>query len=215
MFNCKLTEHEKKVRLFLKEEFYDHNDKAHMIDHVDKVWMNICELINDNTFDFIINRDIVFLVVYLHDIKSGSDRKNHNVLAALFVREKMFLNYPILNYMNNLGDYNLFTISSTIYNHRASMTVDESLIDSNERLVYVNLLRAADKGKPIFKEVLNRTMLFHNDESEKEENVKKHLIEKFGSDGYFWKNDLAYRLMYEEEFKQFQIELKNYIKEEI
>jgi len=211
MFDNELTNHERQVRLFLKEEFYDENDDAHKIGHIDEVWSNICELINNNEFKFNINRDIIFLAVYLHDIKSGENRKRHNILAALLVREKYFLNYPILNFMDELDEYDLYTISTMIYHHRASMIVNETLVDSEERLVYINLLRAADKGKPIFKEVLNRATLYHKGDDDMKENVKAHLIEKFGSEGYFWENDLAYKKIYENEFKQFQIELNEYI----
>jgi len=208
-FSPELSNEEKKVRECLDSEFYSKNDEAHMIDHVDDVWSEICKLINEHTIE--VKREVVFLGVYLHDIYSGPYRKVHNVLAKDFVVNAQRKGIEYLDMLITLEDHELQQVAEMVYWHRSSLHPEEDWFTEKEWEL-INLVRAADKGRPIFKMWLDRSLKYHIGEEDCIENVKKHFIEKFSVDGYAWKNDPSYKELYINEYEIFQRDLKEWLR---
>ena len=194
-------------RNVLNELFYSKNDVAHQIDHIDEVWLNACDLINDNGI-IGIDRTILFFGIYLHDIFSGVDRKNHNLLAGYYILDYGYREHSELKILDYLSDFERKIIVDMILFHRSSINIKDYKPSDPSRYQYVNLIRAADKGAPIFSEYLERSLNFNGGDIE---NVKKHFIEKFSEDGYAWENDPMYKELYRNEYEIFQKELKEWL----
>jgi len=209
-FMEKLTSNEKNIRKFLIKKFYSRNDKAHRADHVDEVWHNICDLV-ERSGKVGYDRKVLFLGVYLHDIMCWRDRDLHNTLAKDFIDNEEYKKYPELGIIDTLNKMELQTVKDMVYWHRSSLAVEDYEPTYPGSLDYVNLIRYADKGAPIFSDWLKRSMDYHRGKPNQIEEVKKHFIEKFSEDGYAWKNDPGYKEAYYKEYVQFQKDLKEFL----
>lgn len=204
-----LNKDELKFRDILNRKFYYTTDEAHRIDHIDDVWRSAVMLINRYPERFnSIEREVLFLGIYCHDIFSNpEDRKIHNQKASEFVLGLSEGNLPKgFKLFKNLSRKQIFTVSDMVYWHRSSLTYDGENI-------YIKIIRAADKGAPIFDKWLERSMKYHKGEPDAVKNVADHFKEKFSEDGYAWKKDSEYKELYLEEYKQFQKDLKEWLKE--
>jgi len=205
-----LSIYEKNVRRRLVMRFYAKNDKAHRADHVDEVWSNICDLVK-RSCKVGYNRNILFLGVYLHDIMCWKDRDTHNILAKEFIESGEYKKYSELRILDFLNEVELETVKDMVYWHRASLKIKDYEPKYPESLEYVNLIRYADKGAPIFKKFLKRTLDFHSGKPNKIEEAKNHFRNKYSENGYAWKNDPGYKKAYYEDYAQFQKDLKEFL----
>jgi len=185
LINSKLTKVEKGVRNYLNHTYYINNDLAHQIDHADEVWTNACEIINNNKIKGV-DRDVLFIGVYLHDIYSNKKQRHvHNIFAY---EEILMAKY-----------------------HRSSLIVSE---DAKKKLganyKYVYIIRIADKGKIDLKTIIKRSLYFNNGNTiyEAISNIINHIEEKYGPDGYLWKNDPEYKELYHDEYEKLQEDIE-------
>jgi len=205
----KLFKHEKEFRRYMELAYYRNNDNAHQIDHADDVWAEFCKLAITMESTFKVDRRIVFYAVYMHDMFSGTMRKLHNTIAKDFILGIELADDEELDVLKTFSKDDLKLIADMVYYHRASVTIPSDL--SNTTKTYVNLIRAADKGAPIFSEWLERSLKYHKGDIDPVKEVRKHFIEKFSEDGYAWKNDPTYKELYKDEYEVFQKELKEWL----
>jgi len=207
--NCKLYKHEEEFRRYMELAFYRVNDQAHQIDHADDVWREFCKLATNMENVFKVDRRIAFYAVYMHDMFSGDLRELHNIIAKDFILGIANADDEELGILKTFPKDDLKLIGDMVYYHRSSVTVPDGL--SNTTMTYVNLIRVADKGAPIFSEWLARSLKYHKDSEDPIEEVREHFIEKFSEDGYAWKNDPTYKELYKKEYKVFQKDLKKWL----
>jgi len=211
--DVKLTKEESNVRKYLINEFYIKNDKAHQIDHVDNVWSEFCRLANK--FNYKLDRKVSFLGVYLHDIFSDDEYRDiHNIKAYRYVIETMVAvdnECPVVEHTWDLDCTEITTIANMVLYHRASIKIDYDTFPID--VDYITLIRAADKGIPIFEDALNRTLEYNKAKNKAIDDVINHLRDKFGVNGYLWENDTKYKELYKDEYEQFQLELTEYLKD--
>ena len=208
--NVELTIWESNFRNYMDKVFYSNNDDAHRIDHVDGVWDNIVKLINRDKVN-VYNRNIVFLAVYLHDMYCWKDRATHNKLVLDVLVDEGFVNDSMLCVLAELNCAEMDIVKDMVYWHRSSL--DFSAYKPAQQYIrpYVEVMRWADKGAPVFKDWLERSLKYHHGEENAVGNVKKHFIEKFGKDGYAWKNDPGYATAYADEYDVFQEDMEEWL----
>lgn len=187
---------------------YEKNDLGHNIEHINYVIEKSLKHAKSLTD---LNINMVYTIAAYHDIGHHIDAKNHEKVSAQILKKdsslKEYFNEEEINIM-----------SEAIEDHRASL-------EYIPRSVYGKMISSADRNTSI-EEPLKRTYEYRikhnpNDSLEKIiEESRKHILEKFGKDGYakdkiyfgkeeyerFLKNitDLAEN---EEEFKKKYIEV--------
>ena len=202
---------EEKFRDYVNERWYIKSDAAHRIDHIDDVWSNYCYLVNENRIRGL-DRKIIFLAVYMHDIFTGENRDIHNELASKFVlnswrtKEKELLN------LRECKESEIKLIADMVYWHRSSLVFNPKKFKKQEA-EYITIIRAADKGAPIFSEWLVRTMKYHEHDKDPIKNARKFFIDKYGENGYAWKNDPTYKELYITHYDKFQEDLNEWLEE--
>jgi len=161
------------IREFYKK-FYESNDGAHQIDHADEV----CDLMLKMNTEMNLKIDdvLIYFAAYIHDIYSDQfGRAKHHKLAAEYV---LTSDDAILDSLSNAAKE---TISNAVLEHRGSYTGKFSSILSE-------LISSADRGYLDFDKMIQRSLKFHRKAGMEEEvamrEVEKHMIEKFGRNGY-------------------------------
>lgn len=159
-----LTPSELKSRTFIAghfKEYYDNNDHAHKMDHVDDVLMRALSMADILKLDDLHKRVLVYCV-YGHDIASGIDRENHHSLGAKMISEDPVLTLKLgtvcvpeikmdkslrCNDLMNNGGINTYTTTTVqmlmacaAFEHRASGVGTFSSILSE-------IVAAADRDK--------------------------------------------------------------------
>lgn len=187
---------------------YEKNDLGHNIEHINYVIEKSLKHAKSLTD---LNINMVYTIAAYHDIGHHIDAKNHEKVSAQILKKDSSLK----EYFN---DEEINIMSEAIEDHRASL-------EYIPRSVYGKMISSADRNTSI-EEPLKRTYEYRikhnpNDSLEKIiEESRKHILEKFGKDGYakdkiyfgkeeyerFLKNitDLAEN---EEEFKKKYIEV--------
>jgi hypothetical protein len=163
------------------------NDLAHQPDHVFGVVRQVDRILT--TFpQYEHYRKVLLGAALLHDVKCHVNRDIHHVLAAQSVDA----------YYGNIGVYDIHElelIKLCILEHRASFKgVRTGPI--------TEIMAAADRGIPDVMRFLQRAVLFRiSNEGITPDNVTdviierqvnsavEHLIDKYGSNGYAWKNE--------------------------
>lgn len=187
---------------------YEKNDLGHNIEHINYVIEKSLKHAKSLTD---LNINMVYTIAAYHDIGHHIDAKNHEKVSAEILKNDSYLK----EYFN---DEEINIMSEAIEDHRASL-------EYIPRSIYGKMISSADRNTSI-EEPLKRTYEYRikhnsNDSLEKIiEESRKHILEKFGKDGYakdkiyfgkeeyerFLKNitDLAEN---EEEFKKKYIEV--------
>ena len=171
---------------------YEKNEKAHGIEHIKYVIDRSFELVEENNLN--VNKDMVYTIAAYHDIGHHIDPKNHEELSA----EIMSKDENLKNFFNK---EELNIIKEAIEDHRASSKTDP-------RSIYGKIVSSADRNT-ILEVPLRRTYEYRIAHSPNEslekivEESRKHLIDKFGKDGY------AKEKMYfeDEDYKKFLKEI--------
>ena len=155
------------------------NDKAHNLGHVYDVCClgrSIAEQLE------LCDRDkmLVYLGCLLHDIGCRYERKHHHLIGY-------GLTYELINryWPGEFNDEELLTIATAVLEHRSSNKNKPSNLISS-------VVSVADSGAPDFDKYIRRACQFrlntHHEETSLIEDVYKHLLEKFGVEGYHWKS---------------------------
>lgn len=155
------------------------NDIAHNLGHV---W-DVCKLGIKISDDMNLNERDTMLVnisCLLHDIGCRYERKHHHVIGYGLVYELVSRYWP-----HEFSDEELLTMATAVLEHRSSNpNKPTSLISS--------IVSVADSGAPDFNLYIKRAVLFRiKSNMAKEhlvEDVYKHLLDKFGVEGYHWKS---------------------------
>lgn len=155
------------------------NDIAHNLGHcwdVCSLGKRICDElgVDDRT------RMLVYLGTLLHDIGCRYERDHHHLIGY-------GLTYELINryWSGEFSDDELLTIATAVLEHRSS--------NKNKPTNFVSsIVSVADSGAPDFNKYVKRAIQFrlkmNLDENVLIEEVYKHLIEKFGVEGYHWKS---------------------------
>ncbi len=162
-----------KVREYYKK-YYDLNDEAHRIDHADQVCINALEIME--RLDIFVNKQVIVLAAYIHDIKCNVNRKTHNILASKYVMDEW--DQDML--LSEMSENQRMTISIAVLQHRSSYKGERTSIVSN-------IIATADMGPVDLTETIMRSYKYNSEVPDKEVriiNVYNHLKEKFGTSGY-------------------------------
>lgn len=163
-----------------KEEFKGliskhYNSLAHDTEHIIDVYSRAIYL--NNKYNLQIEFDEIAVASIFHDMFESKDRKNHHQIGHDYIMASI---HPMIT----LGSKDKQKrIAVAILEHRASYTGEYSSSLSE-------LIATADREKPNILEIIKRAYLYQKDTNpnsthrEKIEVVKKHLVEKFGRDGY-------------------------------
>lgn len=153
--------------------FYNKNDKGHDIHHVESTLQYALQLADLYNID----RELVQISVYYHDIACWIDRKNHHMLASKIVKQdEMLISY--------LGQNKVNEIALAIEQHRSKIKcttlLSKILSDADkadacrlDRMIY----RAWYYGKHYFPESSNEKFLL--------ERCHKVQNKRYGDKAYF------------------------------
>jgi len=181
---------------------YQKNDLAHQIDHADQVWENAKELVRRN--EIVLDMDLLYACVYVHDVCVWKDRAQHHVRAAEYVlrQENELLNIFSVNEQ--------ILISHAVREHRSSTKMKPST-------KYSYVLQMADKGKPVLRDVIARSAKYHNKNGKSVDAIARevgsHLSIKFGRNGYAFTSE--YKKAYSNDVEAFWYELDELTVEEL
>ena len=162
------------LRDFYKK-FYDENDNAHKIDHADEVVDAALHIVRE--LQLPLNKNIVMLTAYLHDIYRGVSKKGHHIMAFKYVMEEK--HDPFLQYYHSSIRY---TIAKACLEHRGSFKGEFSSLLSE-------VISAADRGKFTVESAIKRSYKYHMSSAHASggdpiENVYNHVKNKYGTKGY-------------------------------
>jgi len=192
------------IREYVKQ-YYLKNDGAHQIDHADKVYNDFIYCMKE--LNKSMDLDMIAVIAYCHDMFSTIEhRKVHEQKAADWVLE----NHNNIDFLKKFNNSDIKIISDAIREHRASYKGRFSS-------VYSELMNLADRGNLELNNTLKRSFKYHYDRMDiiNEENIDNacnnvlsHMIEKFGSKGYFQPNEL-YLQVFEKDYTNFVKQVDN------
>lgn len=156
--------------------YYEKNDTSHMIEHADEVCKLAIELSNHIGYSKI---HLAVLAAYLHDTQVHLDRTNHHMNAKKFVLSK-----DCDDLFKLINAHDRMLVACAVGEHRASFTGKYTSILSE-------ITSSADRGYPDsnLNAKINRSMLVRDQESGGDtklamEIAEKHIVEKYGRNGY-------------------------------
>lgn len=172
------------------------NDPAHHLGHV----YDVCKLgiqIADNMKFTPRQKELVILACLFHDLGCRFERKFHHLIGY-------GLTYEILHRFcrGEYSDEEILTIATAVLEHRSSNKEKPSTIISE-------VVSIADSGNPDIHTYIKRCIQFrlHRGDYTPGDNniiflqeVKDHLHEKFGVNGYHWKSypDIGLKFFHQE-----------------
>ena len=169
------------VLSYYKDEI-ELNDKAHDLKHVVNVYSKMIDM--NKTLNLNIDKKMIILAAFLHDLKCHVDRKKHCLLSANYVTDCWYAKDCKDPFIQQLTEKEAIVLSDAIIKHRAS---GNEVPGSG----LAGLLYAADKDVPLLEEIVLRSYEYGSNC----EHVLKHLKEKFSSEGYL-KYNIYYKLYY-------------------
>lgn len=150
---------------------YSKNDAAHQIEHIQYVTKRSLKFAADNDAD----EEMVYVIAAYHDLGCAFGRSKHEIISA-----QMFLsNYFMREYFS---DDKRRIIAEAIEDHRASC-------DHIPRSIYGKIISTADRDTN-YANVIRRVWEYNANKYSKSSNreiaefARKHIIEKFGKEGY-------------------------------
>lgn len=163
------------LKKYIKENIfpsYQKNDLGHGIGHI--------QYVIDRSFKFAkevkeINYDMVYTIAAYHDIGHYIDAKNHEKISAQLLLEDT-------NLKRFFTDEEIKIMSEAVYDHRASM-------EGEPRSIYGKIVSSADRNTLVHIP-LQRTYAYrlkHMPDAPLEdiiEGSRKHILDKFGKNGY-------------------------------
>ena len=169
---------------------YSKNDKGHDIDHIMNVVnrsIKIAESVPN------INMDMVYVIAIYHDVGHHIDAKNHEKVSAdILLNDKKLLGF--------FTPDEIKIMSEAVCDHRASLEYEP-------RSIYAKIVSSADRNV-LVEEALKRTYEYikqHMPETDLESAIeysRKHILDKFGNNGYatnkMYFEDLEYKKFLED-----------------
>jgi exopolyphosphatase/pppGpp-phosphohydrolase len=155
------------------------NDVAHNLSHVmdvSKLGVSICEQLGLGERDTL----LVYMGCLLHDIGCRYERKQHHLIGY-------GLTYELINRYcpGDFTDEEILIIATAVLEHRSSNPEKPSNLISG-------IVSVSDSGAPDFAKYVKRAVQFRLKRKLSTEviieDVYKHLLEKFGVEGYHWKS---------------------------
>lgn len=181
---------------FMKETlsfYYELNDSvSHGYQHLDDVYdlaLKMKEKLNIEIPD-----NIIAITAYTHDMFSSINRDLHHELGYKYIMDTN------VHFLNDLHPNDRYLIACAVREHRASYKGDYTSILSE-------LISAADRGIPDIKNTVIRSYKFSMETNPNVSEytlyslVRKHMIEKFSTNGYARYNEL-YNKYFEVELKE-------------
>lgn len=178
------------------KDSYENNDDAHGFYHIYEVCDEALKI--NEKLKLKLDESIIILTVFIHDMFTGIDRKNHHTLASNYVMKE----YKKDKYLKELSKVDRYWISKAVLEHRASGNMSFTSILSE-------LIYTADKGLLDINDVIKRSYKYHENKDTDEvilKSVLTHLHEKFGTNGYMVYSDMYIRY-YGKDVKKFQKEI--------
>ena len=151
---------------------YVKNDSGHNIDHINYVIKRSLKFAKEVPN---INIDMVYTIAAYHDIGHYIDAKNHEKISGDML-------YQDDNLRKFFTEEEMITMRDAVYDHRASSS-------AIPRTIYGKIVSSADRNTSI-ESTLKRTYAYrlkHNPEYSLDEIIeksRKHVIDKFGINGY-------------------------------
>ena len=158
------------------------NDLAHDLNHVINVYLKMVDI--DKVLDLGVDKKMILLAAFLHDLKCHVDRKKHCLLSANYVTDCWYAKDCKDPFIQQLTEKEVIVLSDAIIKHRAS---GNEVPGSG----LAGLLYAADKDSPMLEKIVLRSYEYDNNC----EHVLKHLKEKFSKEGYL-KYNVFYKMYY-------------------
>lgn len=170
----------------IQKEFLRHciysislNDAAHNLGHVRDVCSlakEICGVLHLGERDTL----LVYISCLLHDIGCRYERTQHHLIGY-------GLTYELLNrfWSNEFNEEEMMTIATAVLEHRSSNPHKPTNLISS-------IVSVADSGAPDFNKYIRRAIQFRLKKGMEKacivEDVYKHILDKFGIEGYHWKS---------------------------
>lgn len=174
---------------------YEKNDEGHGLEHIQYVInrsLKFAQTIPN------IDYDMIYTIAAYHDMGHHIDRKNHEkVSAEILLQDKTLRNY--------FNEEEIIIMAEAICDHRASLEYEP-------RSIYGKIVSSADRNT-LLDNTLKRTYSYqlkhypNNSLDEIIESSRKHIMNKFGKNGY------AKEKMYfkDEDYEKFLIECENIV----
>ena len=186
-----LTRLQIEAGLYWNKTFYVKNDPAHMIDHIIDVYKNAMFIIDKHGFK--LDQNIMFYIVFLHDIKCHVSRDEHHTLAYEYVMANKD------KYIKLLTQEERVIVGNGVLTHRSSGKI-------KPKDDYGRVMRVADKGAITIDKLIKRSVKYNRidvstTKKELEINLKTsitHLKLKFGANGYAY-DDVDWYSFYKDE----------------
>jgi len=152
------------------------NDTAHNLNHVVNVYNRMVDI--DHILNLSIDKKMILLAAFLHDLKCHVDRKKHCLLSTYYVTDCYYNTGCKDPFINQLTEEEVIILADAIIKHRASGNgiPEEGL---------AGLLYAADKDTPILEDIVLRSYKYDNNY----EHILVHMQDKFSSIGYLKYNN--------------------------
>ena len=165
----------KNVLSYYKDEI-ELNDAAHDLNHVINVYNKMVNI--DSMLNLSIDKKMITLAAFLHDLKCHIDRKKHCLLSANYVTDCYYSLSCKDSFIKQLTEEEVTILADTIIKHRASGNEipEEGL---------AGLLYASDKDAPILEDIVIRSYMYDNNY----DHVLAHMQDKFSSEGYLKYNN--------------------------
>lgn len=166
----------KKLENYLNETIlpkYNEADKGHDIRHINNVY-SFAENVRSRCFENEVNKDMLKVAVYYHDLACKEDRENHHIKGSEYV-----LNDTNLRQWFTENQINI--IADAVMNHRAS--------SGNPTTTIAKILYDADRSEVFLERILERSYEYYigkgfTDESVIKKNMYDHIKSKYGNGGY-------------------------------
>lgn len=178
----------KKLKNYIENNIfpsYKKNDSGHNLEHINYVIERGLEFAKKVEG---INYDMVYTVCAYHDIGHYIDAKNHEKISSEILAKDEKLKEFFTNEQIDI-------MKDAVYDHRASM-------NSEPRNIYGKIVSSADRNTSV-ESIIKRTYAYrkkHNPEFSTDtiiEESRKHLVDKFGIEGYATKKMFFKDIEYE------------------
>lgn len=157
------------VKTILPE--YAQNDAGHQMDHIGYVIQRSLNFAENQD----LNKDMVYTIAAYHDVGHHIDAKNHEKVSAQILRDDQ-------NLRRFFNEEQIQIMADAVFDHRSTS-------DHEPRTMYGKIVSSADRNTSI-EEPLRRSFEYRQEHTpnasvdEMIEESRKHLLEKFGPNGY-------------------------------
>ncbi|MFA7578249.1 MAG: radical SAM protein [Candidatus Muiribacteriota bacterium] len=154
----------------IKKNYYNNNDLSHNFNHIERVLLNAFKIIFNEKI--VINEDIVFISVLMHDICRNSNTKNHGKEASEILKKYLledFSTKDISKISNAVKYHSHSNINRKKFNLETKILQDADFLDCfNMHMIYrtyfYNFLNKNISHKKILEHIIDKVLnANHND----------------------------------------------------